>query len=798
MHISRLSVRPFIALLIVILSMSVVAFASSIYRTIALENQHSMLTEVLQREADRLLLELDDVTVESAIHLNSDKQFRQALSAQDYSLVKRFLDSQFKQYLISAGILRLVQIYVYSPGFELLSQSSLGPFASDRTQALCDNLVHRASQRKGTDRFKIHSGLCAHLNRPFYSVIVPVGGFKQRGYIQVVVDPLHNFSTIEARLGLPIKLAFNNGTAGYRSAVWESTEAQPTLFEISYWLTDEDQRNILGVFVQKNMETFLEQTTLARNQLLLAAALTTFIAVFITFVFLDKATISPLRTFVDQAKKARLDHRPLRAPIDIEANSDITELVTMFNQMHSDLATLHDQYEQIAFFDPLTQLPNRRLFKDRLEQMVLLSERRGERLAILLIDLDNFKEINERFGHQTGDRWLQEIADRLNKTLRASSTLARMGHERHIHPLLKSAHDDDRSTVARLGGDEFAILLPHLSGSADAMSVAMRVNEALTQPKECDRYDIPVSATMGIAIYPEHGNNGESLLNRAELALYAAKSEQSDFFVYDAGHEQHRIEQLELKVELRHAIENGALTLCFQPKLDLKHNRISSVEALVRWHHPRYGDIEPSQFIKLSEHKGLIAPLTEWVIEHAIQQHQVWAQMGVIMEIAINISSRVLYDISLPNKIEQMLTASGLSSSAICLEISEEATMIDPRKLMEALVLLNKMGIRLAIDDFGTGFSSLGLLKHLPLDEIKIDKSFVTEMAHNSDDASIVRATVELAHNLGLSAVAEGVESEEVLEMLHRLGCDFAQGFYVCDPLSPEQFVEWLEASAWG
>ncbi len=798
MNISRFSVRPIAVVLIVSVSMVVVAFASAIYRDIALENQRIALAEVLQREADRLLVELDEVTIESAIHLNSDEQFRRALELQNPNALAHFLDNQFKQYLISAGILRLVQIYIYTPEFELFTQSSKGPLASGSALALCDNLVRQAGQRQGAERYQIYSGLCAHLNRPFYSAIVPVGGLKLKGYVQVVVDPLHNFSTIGERLGLPVKLVFNNGIAGYRSADWMPASHQGEVFESAYWLTDKNRLNVLGVFVQKSMAPLIEQTHSARNQLLLIAGAVTTLAVFMMLIFLDKMTIKPLRHFVNQAKRASTEHRPLQAPIDIQANGEINELVEVFNRMHSELATLHDRHEQIAFFDSLTKLPNRALFKDRLEQMILLSERRGDKLAVLLLDLDDFKEINETLGYQAGDEMLKKIGAHLNKTLRASSTLARMGYEGQAPYPRHSGGQDNTSTVARLNGDEFAILLPHVNDAADAASVAMRIAESLVQLEEAGGdVSVPLSATMGIAIYPDHGKDAKTLLGRADIALYAARNEQCDFVVYDVSHEQHSAQQLELKVELRHAIDNDDLTLYFQPKLDCRQQRISSVEALVRWHHPKYGDIDPAQFIKLSEHKGLIGPLTEWVIRHAIGQHKRWLDQGITVEVAINISSRVLYDLSLPNKIEQILSDNGLSPSAICIEISEEATMIDPRKVAEALSLLSSMGVRLAIDDFGTGFSSLGFLKNLPVDEIKIDRSFVTDMASSKDDASIVSATIDLAHNLGLEVVAEGVESGEVLAAVEALGCDFAQGYYLCKPLPAEQLAQWLASSEW-
>ena len=793
MKISHFSLRTAIVLLMVALSVTLVLFATYIYQGISLQNQRSELRQTLELEAQRLLRQLDEVTTDVAVHLNSDETFRTAYEARDYPALTDILDNQFDQYVTTAGILDLVQVYVYTSDFELVAQSTRGPSASNVDSVLCRQQLALARQRQGVDRYKTVGSLCAYLHRPFYTAIVPIGGFKLKGYLQVVSDPLHNFSTLEQRMGSAVKLFFDNGELGYRSDDWKAADQGAPAYEASYWLTDRHGRKLLGVSLQKEMARYINQLSSARNTLLLAAALATAIIVLIALLLVERMTLRPLRSLADQARNSLKDRQLLAQPIEVAGRGELQVLAETFNEMKAELAELYQRYDELAHFDPLTRLPNRSLFKDRLEQMILLGERRGERFAVMLLDLDDFKEVNDSLSHDIGDALLKEVAERLSKILRASTTLARVGNEAEPYFMLTNG-DGSYSTVARLGGDEFAILLPHLNGVEDAIRVASRITQALQSPVVINSHSISVTASLGLALYPDHGKQGELLLRRADIALCVAKLEQRDIAIYDHHYEQQGAQHLELKAELRKAIETGGLSLHYQPKLDCRSGRIGAVEALVRWRHPVLGEVDPAQVIQLSEYKGFIGSLTEWSIDHALAQNRAWRELGVELQVAINISSRVLYDLSLPEKIEGALKRYELQPEAICIELREEATMVDQKQVLQTLVRLNGMGIRLSIDDFGSGFSSLSFLKTLPVDEIKIDRSFISEMVTSGDDANIVRAAADLAHNLGLEVVAEGVEDGQTLEMVKRIGCDFAQGYYVGGPLAADELLSWVKS----
>lgn len=417
--------------------------------------------------------------------------------------------------------------------------------------------------------------------------------------------------------------------------------------------------------------------------------------------------------------------------------------------------------------DELTGLPNRTLLYDRLQQAINLWQRAQKTVALLIMDLDQFKEINDALGHQSGDQILIQTAKRLLEVLR------------------------DTDTVARLGGDEFALLLP--AGDAQqATQLAAKVLKALEPPYQINGIAIDVKASVGIAIYPNHGNNADDLIRHADVAMYQAKQQGSGFMVYSTESDTHSLNRLTLQAELRHAIENDKLALYYQPQVDLASGSVIGVEALLRWHHPQRGFIPPDTFIPLAEKSGLITILTELVLNKAFHQYKSWQQEGILLTIAINLSARNLHDIRLPSHIFSMLSALMIPAGHIHLEITESAMMADPAKAKQVLDGLDNIGLGLAIDDFGTGYSSLSYLKRLPVSVIKIDKSFVIDMTKDEGGASIVRATIDLAHTLGLKVVAEGVEDMETLSALKKLGCDIAQGYYISKPIPAEELVRWL------
>jgi diguanylate cyclase (GGDEF)-like protein len=421
--------------------------------------------------------------------------------------------------------------------------------------------------------------------------------------------------------------------------------------------------------------------------------------------------------------------------------------------------------EHQALHDALTGLPNRVLFRDRIEQAVRAAERRHGGAAVMIMDLDHFKEVNDTLGHHHGDVLLQEVAERLKTTLRTADT------------------------VARLGGDEFGILLPDVLGAEDAQAVAGILQTALREPFIVDGLTLEMGGSIGIACHPDHGDHVEVLIQRADIAMYSAKEGGRGFALYEPQQDHYSPRRLSLAGELRSALESEELELHYQPKADVVTGRIVGVEALVRWNHPRHGLLGPEEFVPIAEQTGLIVPLTRWVLGAAIRQVQAWQGQGYELSVAVNLSARSFLDTALAVDIPLLLQRHKIEPKLLELEVTESTIMLDPVRATNTLERLSEIGLRLSIDDFGTGYSSLANLKRLPVDMIKIDKSFVLEMATEHSDAAIVRSTIELAHNLGLQVIAEGVEDRQIWEELARLGCDYAQGYYLSRPLPADKLA---------
>ena len=410
-------------------------------------------------------------------------------------------------------------------------------------------------------------------------------------------------------------------------------------------------------------------------------------------------------------------------------------------------------------YDELTGLPNRTLFR----RQVGASDRDA---AVLLLDVDHFKEVNDALGHELGDELLRGVGERL------------------------AALCEDE-TVARLGGDEFAVLLPHGS-AAQAEAFAARIHEALEQPFELGGFSLEVAASVGIAVFGEHGEDADALLQHADVAMYVAKGAHAGTAVYSAEQDTNDAERLALAGELRRAIEQEELVVHYQPKADLQTGRIVGVEALVRWIHPERGFIPPDRFIGIAERTGLIKPLSRYVLRAAIDQCAAWAAEGLDLHVAVNLTIPDLLDLELPDRIAAMLADAGVPADRLELEVTESTILADPFRVRHVIDRLNELGIGLAIDDFGTGYSSLAYLKQLPVQTIKIDRSFVMDMLESESDAAIVRSTIDLARNLGLRVVAEGVETEAMWDALREQGCTLAQGYLISKPVSAEDLAPLL------
>jgi len=426
--------------------------------------------------------------------------------------------------------------------------------------------------------------------------------------------------------------------------------------------------------------------------------------------------------------------------------------------------------EHLANHDPLTALPNRKLFFDRLKQSLSRAEREGKMLAVLYIDLDQFKQINDSFGHAIGDEVLQEIAARLEKEIR------------------------DEDTIARLGGDEFAVVMESLKEAENTMHCVQRLNSVFKEPVTVRDLNFVLSASIGISLYPQDGNDAHTLLRNADTAMFKAKEAgRGTFQFYVEDMTRYAVERARLEADLRLALEKNELEVHYQPQIGLKDGRIVGFEALLRWHHPELGMLPPNQFIPLAEESGLILPLGEWVLRTACWQITQWhsesLQVGVV---AVNISARQLADYSLLDVVKKILRETGCHPEWLELELTESSIMTQTQQAVSVMSELRELGVHLAIDDFGTGYSSLAYLRQLPIAKLKIDRSFIKHVSENVDDVAIVRAVTALGKTLNLKVIAEGVETSEQETLLRDEGCDDVQGFYYSRALPAAEAKEFL------
>jgi diguanylate cyclase (GGDEF)-like protein len=430
--------------------------------------------------------------------------------------------------------------------------------------------------------------------------------------------------------------------------------------------------------------------------------------------------------------------------------------------------------ERLSLHDALTGLPNRVLFRARTQQAIHAATRHRAALAVMLLDLDRFKEINDTLGHHYGDEVLRQVGERLAGVL----------------------GEDD--TVARLGGDEFAILLRSVDGPVAGAAVAAAVRRAIGQAFDVAGVRLELGASVGIASFPEHGQDVDVLMQRADVAMYQAKEGRTGVERYAPELDCNSVQRLALAGDLRGALERGEFVLHYQPKVDLRTERVMGAEVLLRWAHPVHGWLAPDDFVPLAEHTGLIVPLTNHVLESSLRQLGAWRTAGLDLSVAVNLSARTLVERDLPDQIEAMCRQWDVPTDRLVLEITEGMVVADPGRTLPVLARLHELGVEISVDDFGTGYSSMDYLKRLPVREVKIDRSFVTPMANDARDAAIVRCTIDLARSLGLRVVAEGVETPDVRRRLAALGCDQGQGFSISRALPAPQFTAWVAAQAPG
>lgn len=488
----------------------------------------------------------------------------------------------------------------------------------------------------------------------------------------------------------------------------------------------------------------------------------------LAIVFTAKRIAQPISALAQTAR--RLEQGDYDQPVHSRRSDEIGALARAFDAMRAGIARREEQIGRLAYWDTLTDLPNRARFLLLLNDALTQAQQQRQSVFVLMMDLDRFKHVNDVMGHSFGDALLQQVAQRLRMLLDQHGQAAQL---------------------ARMGGDEFAVLLPAAQLEA-ARRLADDILRALESPLSLEDQTVDIGAGVGIAGYPAHAQDGETLLSMAEVAMYSAKMRNDGAVIYDAALDKGSAQSLSLLTELRYAVERDEFRLFVQPKIALQSGQVVGMEALVRWQHPQRGNVFPDQFIPFAEQTGFIRVLTRWVMERSARLCQELEHAGYHLKMSVNLSTRDLMDQDLPLKFGEMLQRHGQSPQSFCLEITESAIMDDPVRAQQTLERLSAQGFELSIDDFGTGYSSLAYLKSLPVNELKIDKSFVLNMETDLGDARIVQSTISLARAMDLRVVAEGIESENVWRLLAGMKCDQGQGYFMSRPIPAEQMKEWL------
>lgn len=783
------SIRSILGLMIGLmglLGLLLALVAGNAHRNLVVENQRSALVNLVSLKSDDLLKALAGHASDLGVALQSEPAFRIAFIQNEQSVIESELQKQFHQYFVTAGVLKLEKLTVFSADYEVQTEVASGTAHNLLNARICPDLIAAARLREGAPRARVLTQLCLHDNRPYQMTIVTIGGLRPIGYLGIVVDPVPSLLEIERALGMPLRIRTANAEPIYKTRLWPSPNEMGDTMIAEYKLQAADGRPALSVAVLSDYRELHTQLRDARFVLMGMAAGMTSVFIFIAMLVFRQTTVKPLQALTSQLRKVGRDRVSLLGAVEATGAAEIRELATDFNQMASELSDLYDTLEDMAFRDSLTGLPNRNRFHQRLNDLV----KRGNSntpFAILLMDLNRFKSVNDTLGHHVGDELLREVGNRLRKTL-AFFSLSESACS------LNKYLPNEKCIVTRIGGDEFAALLPNLKSTNDAVGVAQALIRALEDPCIIGDHKLSLGTSIGIALYPHHGTDENTLMRRADLAMYHAKATRKGYALYENCLDTGNLLSLTLESDLNRAIDEDQLFLEYQPQINVSTGAVIGAEALVRWMHPEHGLVPPMEFIPLAEHTGLIQRLTGWVLRRALEDCSVWQHKGYCFGVSVNLSPINLHHPNILKVISLALDERQMGYDSLTLELTESAVMADPDYAIRVLGRMAAAGIGISIDDFGTGHCSLSYIKKLPVDEIKIDRSFVMDMNKDHNDMIIVRSTIGLAHNMGLLVVAEGVEDEEIMENLQALGCDKAQGYHIARPLPLAAFVNWLDS----
>ncbi|MBC8008246.1 MAG: EAL domain-containing protein [Prolixibacteraceae bacterium] len=734
------------------------------------KNQIAQELVVGERVFRRLLEQNSQQLAQAASVLAADFAFREAIATRDEGTIASVLGNHGRR--INANVVMLADLDKKLLANSLHTTAQQGEFAFPE-------LIDAAQQQgRAADTVLIDG-------RPYQIVIVPVLAPIPIAWVAMgfVIDDAVALD-LQALSGLQVSFLSRSGRGNWtvhastlppasrgeladRLGAERATVTLPLAgedFETRRSILHERDEKQIAAVLQRSLREGLAPFNRLRDTLI-ALALASVVLSVLGSVLIARGIAGPINRLAGVARKVRDGDYSQKA--EAGRPDEIGDFAASFNHMIEGLFERESKILRLAYEDTLTGLPNRAMFINRLDQAIQNSRQNGEPVVVLMMDLNRFKPINDSLGHAVGDQVLQEVARRLRELLRESET------------------------VARFGGDEFAVSLP-AGGMARAKNVVNQIERALATPILTQGQPIDLGASIGIAEFPGYAEDTATLIRHADIAMYVAKRNNTSFTPYEPEFDQGKPSQLSLLGELRSAVEEDQLMLYYQPKVDLRSGASDSVEALVRWVHPKRGFVSPIDFIPFAEQTGYIKAVTRWVLERALRQCGDWHMRGLDIKISVNMSARDLMNPELPAMVSELTARFKIPTPLLCLEITESAVMEDPVRAQETLNRLHKLGIRLSIDDFGTGHSSLAYIRRLPVKEMKIDRSFVRNMVTDKDDAVIVRSTIELGHNMGLKVVAEGVEDHGALMLLTKLGCDEAQGYFIAKPLPPDEYETWL------
>lgn len=779
----RFSLHATQGLTIVVMGVLAIALAlttGEVYRDLAVANQRTALGDLIGLKTRDLLQELTVTASDVGLQLQHDSAFRRAFDNGDIAQLNAQLDDQFHQYFVAAEVIKLQRLRARDLNFNIIATSNAKSTNRLGADEVCPALIERARQRSGAQRLKSLSGLCLKQDKLYHSVIVPIGGLRPRGYLEVISDPVHSLKAVKTALSLPLKIKVARGETLYRSHDWPRDDVLLRMLVAEHAVKSASDLPAINIAVASDMHVLNKELHTTRYGVVMVASIATLVAVVLALWILQRTAVEPLNALKRHMLLLQRDRKRLGEPIPLQGTREIRQVAEGFNVLNGELKSLYRTLEHMAYTDSLTELPNRAHFQERLNSMT----EAGRPFALVLIDLDRFKEVNDSYGHDVGDQLLKEIGARLKGVLRSSDVLIRLDSS--------EVSNSPYGSLARLGGDEFSALLHGIRDESSAVIVAEKLIGVMEPRFEIKGHSLLMRISLGIALYPEHGADPMMLLQQADMSMYYAKQRGCGYALADHTRHSEALARSELERDLHEAIGNDGLELHYQPKIVLRDMRICCAEALLRWPHPQRGYIPPDQFIPLAEQSGLIHALTRWVLNRALEHCAKWMAAGHWLGVSVNISAANLRDPGLVEEVQAALLKWGVPPMALILELTESAFMDDADRALDVLTRFDAMGVGLSIDDFGTGYSSLSYLKRLPVDEIKIDKSFVMDITSDNNDAIIVRSTIDLAHNMGLKVVAEGAQSEEVLAQLSALKCDMAQGYFISRPIPFEALLPWL------